>query len=137
MADLDNSDRPTLVFVHGAWADNSGFAETIREFRRRGYRTIGASNPLRHLTSDAAYVATPPAPDLRTSQPSPRGQRNERAPVQTRATSLKLFVWGRRSSSCAGGADHGCGSSYAAAVVRRMWFPDGSFTRWPSSSVCT
>jgi pimeloyl-ACP methyl ester carboxylesterase len=58
MAGLVNPALPTLVFVHGAWADNSGFADTVREFQRRGHRTIGASNPLRHLISDAAYVAT-------------------------------------------------------------------------------
>jgi len=49
---------PTVVFVHGAWADNSGFADSIRDLQQRGHRVIGAANPLRHLTSDAAYVAT-------------------------------------------------------------------------------
>ena len=48
---------PTIVFVHGAWADNSGFDASIRALRGRGFRTIGASNPLRELRSDAAYVA--------------------------------------------------------------------------------
>lgn len=49
---------PTVVFVHGAWADNSGFADSIRDLHQRGHRVIGAANPLRHLASDAAYVAT-------------------------------------------------------------------------------
>lgn len=49
---------PTVVFVHGAWADNSGYADSIRDLQRRGHRVIGAANPLRHLTSDSAYVAT-------------------------------------------------------------------------------
>jgi pimeloyl-ACP methyl ester carboxylesterase len=48
---------PTVVFVHGAWADNSGFGGSIRALRGQGFRTIGASNPLRELRSDAAYVA--------------------------------------------------------------------------------
>jgi pimeloyl-ACP methyl ester carboxylesterase len=57
MADLPNPALPTLLFVHGAWADNSGFAYVVRESRRRGHRTVDASSPLRQLRSDAAYVA--------------------------------------------------------------------------------
>jgi len=49
--------KPTVVFVHGAWADNSGFDGSIRALRGQGFRAIGASNPLRDLRSDAAYVA--------------------------------------------------------------------------------
>ncbi len=49
--------KPTVVFVHGAWADNSGWAGSIRALRGEGFRTIGASNPLRELRRDAAYVA--------------------------------------------------------------------------------
>jgi pimeloyl-ACP methyl ester carboxylesterase len=48
---------PTVVFVHGAWADNSGFDGSIRALRGQGFRAIGASNPLRELRGDAAYVA--------------------------------------------------------------------------------
>jgi pimeloyl-ACP methyl ester carboxylesterase len=49
--------NPTVVFVHGAWADNSGWDGSIRALDRQGFRTIGAANPLRELRSDAAYVA--------------------------------------------------------------------------------
>ncbi len=52
-----DSTKPTIVFVHGAWADNSGFAGSIRALRAQGFRTVGASNPLRELRGDAAYVA--------------------------------------------------------------------------------
>jgi pimeloyl-ACP methyl ester carboxylesterase len=48
---------PTIVFVHGAWADASGFGESIRAVRDRGFATIGFANPLRHLTGDAAELA--------------------------------------------------------------------------------
>jgi len=53
---MDTS-KPTVVFVHGAWADATGFDGEIRRLRRQGYRTIGVANPLRELRSDAAYVA--------------------------------------------------------------------------------
>jgi pimeloyl-ACP methyl ester carboxylesterase len=49
-------DRPTIVFVHGAWADASGFDGSIRALHNRGYRTIGVANPLRGLGGDAAYL---------------------------------------------------------------------------------
>jgi pimeloyl-ACP methyl ester carboxylesterase len=48
--------RPTIVFVHGAWADASGFDGSIRALHSQGYRTIGVANPLRALGSDAAYL---------------------------------------------------------------------------------
>jgi pimeloyl-ACP methyl ester carboxylesterase len=51
------SGTPAIVFVHGAWADNSGFGDSIRALRDEGFRAIGAANPLRELRSDAAYVA--------------------------------------------------------------------------------
>jgi pimeloyl-ACP methyl ester carboxylesterase len=49
--------RPTIVLVHGAWADASGFAAEIRGLRDRGYRAIGFANPLRGLADDARYLA--------------------------------------------------------------------------------
>jgi pimeloyl-ACP methyl ester carboxylesterase len=46
------ADAPTIVFVHGAWADATGFDGSIRALRDRGFAVIGAANPLRHLTGD-------------------------------------------------------------------------------------
>src|ERR1700741_2198591 len=48
---------PTIVLVHGAWADATGFDPEIRALRGRGYSVIGFGNPLRDLASDAAYLA--------------------------------------------------------------------------------
>src|SRR4051812_12126207 len=49
--------RPTIVLVHGAWADASGFAAEIRALRDRGFRVVGFANPLRGLADDARYLA--------------------------------------------------------------------------------
>jgi pimeloyl-ACP methyl ester carboxylesterase len=49
--------RPTIVLVHGAWADASGFAAEIIALRDRGFRAIGFANPLRGLADDARYLA--------------------------------------------------------------------------------
>ena len=51
------ADTPTIVFVHGAWADATGFGASIRALSDRGFAAIGFANPLRHLTGDAAYLA--------------------------------------------------------------------------------
>src|SRR3954453_156560 len=49
--------RPTIVLVHGAWADATGFDGEIRALRDRGLRAIGFANPLRGLPGDATYLA--------------------------------------------------------------------------------
>jgi pimeloyl-ACP methyl ester carboxylesterase len=53
-----DSDKPTVVLVHGAWADASGWTGTIRQLRRQGFPVIAPANPLRGLTGDSAYIAS-------------------------------------------------------------------------------
>jgi pimeloyl-ACP methyl ester carboxylesterase len=48
---------PTIVLVHGAWADSSGWNGVIERLHAEGYPVIALPNPLRGLTSDAAYIA--------------------------------------------------------------------------------
>ncbi len=50
-------ETPTIVLVHGAWADATGFDAEIRALRARGCSVIGFGNPLRDLAGDAAYLA--------------------------------------------------------------------------------
>jgi len=49
--------EPTVVLVHGAFADASGFAGVIRELQTSGHAVIAPPNPLRGLASDAAAVS--------------------------------------------------------------------------------
>lgn len=49
--------RPTIVLVHGAFADASGFGAVERRLTRAGYRVIAPADPLRGLESDAASIA--------------------------------------------------------------------------------
>ena len=51
------AETPTIVLVHGAWADATGFDAEIRALRDRGYSVIGFGNPLRDLAGDSAYLA--------------------------------------------------------------------------------
>jgi pimeloyl-ACP methyl ester carboxylesterase len=50
--------RPTIVLVHGAFADASGWTEVIRRLTREGYPVLAPPNPLRGVTSDSAYLAS-------------------------------------------------------------------------------
>jgi pimeloyl-ACP methyl ester carboxylesterase len=49
--------KPTVVMVHGAWADASSWNGEADAVRRAGYVARAIANPLRNLTSDAATVA--------------------------------------------------------------------------------
>ncbi|MGE2835430.1 alpha/beta fold hydrolase [Mycobacterium sp. SMC-4] len=51
-----SGDKPTVVLVHGAFADSSSWTGVIRVLEQDGYPVIAAANPLRDLDSDAAYV---------------------------------------------------------------------------------
>jgi pimeloyl-ACP methyl ester carboxylesterase len=53
-----NSAKPTIVLVHGAFADASGFGSVTSRLQHRGYTVISPANPLRGPASDAAYVAS-------------------------------------------------------------------------------
>ena len=48
--------KPTVVLVHGAFADSSGFNGVIERLRRDGYPVRAAPNPMVDLPSDAATV---------------------------------------------------------------------------------
>lgn len=50
--------QPTIVLVHPAGAESAGWNGVIRILQDSGYTTIAAANPLRSLSSDAAYVAS-------------------------------------------------------------------------------
>ena len=50
--------KPTIVLVHGAFADASGWIGVTERLQRRGYTVIAPANPLRNLAGDAAYLAS-------------------------------------------------------------------------------
>ena len=50
--------KPTIVLVHGGYADSSCWNATIGELQYKGYTTICGSNPLRGLPTDAPYIAS-------------------------------------------------------------------------------
>ncbi|WBQ03628.1 alpha/beta fold hydrolase [Kribbella sp. CA-293567] len=48
--------KPTIVLVHGAWADASSWSAVISRLQDDGYRVVALANPLRSLSGDAASV---------------------------------------------------------------------------------
>ncbi|MET8978902.1 alpha/beta hydrolase [Streptomyces sp. NPDC004539] len=49
---------PTVVLVHGAFADAASWSGVIAELRGQDIPVIAPPNPLRGLASDAAYIAS-------------------------------------------------------------------------------
>ncbi|MET9648382.1 alpha/beta hydrolase [Streptomyces syringium] len=49
--------QPTIVLVHGAFADASTWNPVTERLQRCGHQVIAASNPLRGLPHDAAQIA--------------------------------------------------------------------------------
>ena len=50
--------KPTVVLVHGAFAESSSWSGVLTRLIAKGYPVIAAANPLRGVRSDGAYVAS-------------------------------------------------------------------------------
>ena len=49
--------KPTVVLVHGAWADASSWSRELTTLQAAGYDVRAIANPLQDLTTDSEYVA--------------------------------------------------------------------------------
>jgi pimeloyl-ACP methyl ester carboxylesterase len=49
--------RPTIVLVHGAWADGSSWINVTHDLQRDDYTVAVPPNPLRGLAADSASIA--------------------------------------------------------------------------------
>ncbi|WP_239591456.1 alpha/beta fold hydrolase [Mycolicibacterium tusciae] len=52
-----NAVKPTVVLVHGAWADASSWDGEVTALQKQGYVVRAIANPLENLTTDSQYVA--------------------------------------------------------------------------------
>jgi pimeloyl-ACP methyl ester carboxylesterase len=50
--------KPTVVLVHGAFAESSSWDAVVSRLLSKGYPVVAVANPLRSLRTDSAYVAT-------------------------------------------------------------------------------
>lgn len=51
-----NTVKPTIVLVHGAWADGSSWAAVTEKLQRKGYTVDVVPNTLRGVAADSAYL---------------------------------------------------------------------------------
>ena len=58
MTDAASNTAPTVVLVHGAFADSSSWDGVIERLQAAGIRVTAAPNPLRGIAHDSAYVAS-------------------------------------------------------------------------------
>jgi len=57
-SDGNNSNKPTIVLVHGGWDNSTGWNAVVAKLQSRGFDVIAPANPLRDLASDSAYVSS-------------------------------------------------------------------------------
>jgi pimeloyl-ACP methyl ester carboxylesterase len=50
--------KPTIVLVHGAWADGSSWSGVTERLQGDGYTVAVPPNPLRSLSGDSTYLAS-------------------------------------------------------------------------------
>ena len=50
--------KPTIVLVHGAFADGSSWNGVIPRLGQQGYAVVAPANPLRGVLADSAYLAS-------------------------------------------------------------------------------
>ena len=50
--------KPTIVLVHGAFADGSSWNGVIPRLEQQGYAVVAPANPLRGVLADSAYLAS-------------------------------------------------------------------------------
>jgi pimeloyl-ACP methyl ester carboxylesterase len=53
-----NGSTPTVLLVHGAFADGSSWSGVIAELQAAGIAVMAPANPLRGVATDAAYIAS-------------------------------------------------------------------------------
>src|SRR4051794_41901669 len=92
-----SASEPTVVLVHGAFADASSWNGVVEILQRQGHAVVAPANPLRGIAADSAYLAAVldqiDSPVLLVGhsygggggdQPPPRGPETRRPPSPSR-----------------------------------------------------
>jgi pimeloyl-ACP methyl ester carboxylesterase len=58
MSETTIADAPTVVLVHGAFADASSWNGVIERLQAKGVSVTAPANPLRGIATDSAYIAS-------------------------------------------------------------------------------
>jgi hypothetical protein len=57
MDTIDANGTPTVVLVHGAFADGSSWNGVIERLHAKGVGVMAPANPLRGIRADSSYIA--------------------------------------------------------------------------------
>ena len=57
-ANPQDGSQPTVVLVHGAFADASSWNDVVERLQADGVQVMAAANPLRGISIDSAYIAS-------------------------------------------------------------------------------
>lgn len=52
------ADKPTIILVHGAFAESASWNPVAGRLLHDGYKVLAAANPLRSVKTDAAYLSS-------------------------------------------------------------------------------
>jgi pimeloyl-ACP methyl ester carboxylesterase len=67
-AEAPTKEKPTIVLLHGAFADGSSWSEVTGRLQKDGYQVVAPAVPLRGIASDTSYLsgvlATIPGPKV-------------------------------------------------------------------------
>src|SRR5919109_1291389 len=88
---------PTIVLVHGAFAESASWDRVIRHLEDAGHAALAAPNPLRGLASDAAAVS-----DLVRTLDGPLGDALRPVPRSDGTTDLYIVPERFHEQFCAG-----------------------------------
>lgn len=95
---MSSQNKPTIVLVHGLWADGSCWSEVISRLHADGFEVISVQNPLTSLPDDIAAV--------------------QRALARVEGDAILVgHSWGGFVISAAGGDERVKGLVYVAALV--------------------
>jgi len=53
-AQTTDNEKPTIIFVHGIWADGSCWTNQIEALQAKGYHVMSVQNPVTSLAEDVA-----------------------------------------------------------------------------------
>ena len=92
----DHVEKPTVVLVHGAFADASGLERRHHALLAEGYPVYAPPNPLRGLTTDAEYLASVPVDHRGPDRPGRsllrRRRHHQRGDRQPRTSKALVYV---------------------------------------------
>ena len=98
MSETTNPNFPTVVLVHGAFADASSWNGVIERLQAKGVQVTAPANPLRGIAADSAYIASRDRADRRARprrRPLVRRRRDHATPRPTPRTSSASSTWRR------------------------------------------